>query len=240
MKMQFETIVGLCLILSVLFSGCIQPGCIQGSGNYTTENRTVDDFSSMSFSSAGEVYLSQGPKHLRIEAEDNIIRGLMTEVGSGRLTIRHTAACINPQKPIKIYVSTPHIEGLDISGSGSITGLSPIESDALRIDISGSGDINLDVDCKDLSTTISGSGSAVLKGRATDNSVDISGSGAVHSYDLETNRSTVRISGSGTAEVRVHDELNTNISGSGSVSYKGHPVMTRQEISGSGSVINEF
>jgi hypothetical protein len=240
MKMQFETIVGLCLILSVLFSGCILPGCIQGSGNYTTENRTVDDFGSISFSSAGEVYLSQGPKHLRIEAEDNIIRGLMTEVGSGRLTIRHTAACINPQKPIKIYVSTPHIEGLDISGSGSITGLSPIESDALRIDISGSGDINLDVDCKDLSTTISGSGSAVLKGRATDNSVDISGSGAVHSYDLETNRSTVRISGSGTAEVNVHDELNTNLSGSGSVSYKGCPSMTSQEISGSGSVMNEF
>ena len=240
MKMQFETIVGLCLILSVLFSGCIQPGCIQGSGNYTTENRTVDDFSSMSFSSAGEVYLSQGPKHLRIEAEDNIIRGLMTEVGSGRLTIRHTAACINPHKPIKIYVSTPHIEGLDISGSGSITGLSPIESDAFRIDVSGSGDINLDVNCKDLSTTISGSGSAVLRGLAADNSVDISGSGAVHGYDLKTNRSTVRISGFGTAEVNVHDELNTNISGSGSVSYKGHPRMTSQEISGSGSVMNEF
>ena len=240
MKIGIKTIVGLSLVLSVLFCGCIQPGCIQGSGNYLAENRTVDDFGSISFSSAGEVYLSQGPKHLRIEAEDNIIAELMTEVGSGRLTIRHTAACINPHKPVKIYVSTPHIEGLDISGSGSITGLSPIESDALRIDISGSGDINLDVDCKDLSTTISGSGSAVLKGRATDNSVDISGSGAVHSYDLETNRSTVRISGSGTAEVNVHDELNTNISGSGSVSYKGRPRMTSQEISGSGSVMNEF
>jgi len=240
MKIWIKTIVGLSLTLSVLFSGCIQPGCIQGSGNYTTENRTVDDFGSISFSSAGEVYLSQGPKHLRIEAEDNIIAGLMTDVSGGILTIRHTAACINPHKPVKIYVSTQHIEGLDISGSGSITGLSLIESDTLRIDISGSGDMNLDVDCEDLSTNISGSGSSVLKGRATNNSVDISGSGAVHSYDLETNRSTVRISGSGTAEVNVHDELNTNLSGSGSVSYKGRPRMTSQEISGSGSVMHEF
>ena len=240
MKIWIKTIVGLSLVLSVLFCGCIQPGCIQGSGNYLAENRTVDDFGSISFSSAGEVYLSQGPKHLRIEAEDNIIAGLMADVSGGRLTIRHTAACINPHKPVKIYVSTPHIEGLDISGSGSITGLSLIESDALRIDISGSGDMNLDVDCEDLSTNISGSGSSVLKGRATDNSVDISGSGAVHGYDLETNRSTIRISGSGRAEVKVHDELNTNISGSGSVSYKGRPRMTSQEISGSGSVMHEF
>jgi hypothetical protein len=164
----------------------------------------------------------------------------MTDVSGGKLTIRHTAACINPHKPVKIYASTPHIERLDLSGSGSITGLSPVESDALRIDISGSGDIILDMNCKDLSTTISGSGSAVLKGRATDNSVDISGSGAVHGYDLETNRSTVRISGFGTAEVSVYDELYTQISGSGSVSYKGHPVMTSQEISGSGNVMHEF
>ena len=223
MKIRIETIIGLSLILLVLLSGCIMPGCIQGSGNYTTVNKTVDNFSSIDLSGVGDVYLSQGPRHLSIVAEDNIIRELKTDVIGNRLIISHTAACVSPQRPIKIYTSTPDIESLYVSGSGRIIGLSPINSDVLSIGINGSGNINLDIICRDLSTTISGSGSAVLKGRAMNSGVNISGSGAVHSYDLETNRTEVTIDGSGIAEVNAFDELNALVLGRGNVFHKGDP-----------------
>jgi hypothetical protein len=53
--------------------------------------------------------------------------------------------------------------------------------------------------------------------------VNISGSGAVHSYDLETNRTEVTIDGSGIAEVNAFDELNALVLGRGNVFHKGDP-----------------
>lgn len=224
-------------ILLVLISGCIMPGCIQGSGNYVSENRTVDDFRSIELSGIGDVYLTQGEKNLRIEAEDNIINQIKTDVAGGRLSIYHRAACINSHQPIKIFVSTPELDSLSVSGSGRIISQSPIKSDALSLGISGSGNMELDMVCRDLETIISGSGGVLLKGEAAYNKIIISGSGAMHGYDLWTDRTQATISGSGIAEINVRHELSTLISGSGSIYIKGNPTNVSQTVSGSGRVI---
>jgi len=234
---QIILISAMSIVLLVFISGCIMPGCIQGSGNYTFENRTVDDFSSIDLAGIGDVYLVQGEKHLRIEAEDNIIQDMKTDVSGGKLTIYQRADCIKPHEPIKIFVSTPELESVSISGSGWIISQSPIESDALSLGMSGSGSMELNILCQDLRATISGSGDALLKGVAKDSEIMISGSGAMHGYDLMTDRSDVTISGSGIAQVNAVDELNALISGSGSVYYKGYPRNVSQMVSGSGKVI---
>ncbi len=241
MKPLIEQIIPLCIVLLISISstipGCIMPGCIQGSGNYSTENRTVDDFSSIDLSGIGDVYLTQGEKDLRIEAEDNIIQEIKTEVGGGKLTIYHKARCINPHMPIKIFVSTPELESLSISGSGRIISQSPIDSKALNLRVSGSGNMELNAVCQDLQAMISGSGTALLKGEAARSEIVISGSGSMHGYDLQTDRSKVTISGSGIAEIYVMEELSALISGSGSLYCKGNPESVSQTVSGSGRVI---
>lgn len=241
MKPLIEQIILLCTVILVFISstipGCIMPGCIQGSGNYTSENRTVDNFRGIDLSGIGDVYLTQGENHLRIEAEDNIIKQMKTDVAGGRLSIYHKAGCINSRQPIKIFVSTPELDSLSISGSGRIISQSPIKSDALSLGISGSGSMELDMVCRDLETIISGSGTALLKGEAAYNKIIISGSGAMHGYDLLTDRTEATISGSGIAEINVQHELSTLISGSGSIYYKGNPTNISQTVSGSGRVI---
>lgn len=240
MKVWAKTTLIICIVIAaiILISGCISPGCILGSGNLTTENRTVEKFSSIEIQGMGDLYLSQGQQlPLRIEAEDNILRVLKADVNGEKLTI-YTTACIAPNKPIKIYASASEISGLYVSGSGNIVGLSKISSDALDLGVSGSGKMNIDVDCKDLHTDISGSGSAVLQGKAANSSVNISGSGTIASYDLTTNVTRINISGAGLAEVNVQSELNAQISGSGGVYYKGHPTQINQQVTGSGSVTN--
>ncbi len=124
MKTLIEQIIPMGTVLLALISssvaGCIMPGCIQGSGIYITENRTVDDFSSIDISGIGDVYLIQGERELKIEAEDNIIQEIKTEVGDGKLTIYHKARCIKPHMPIKIFISTPELDELSVSGSGRV------------------------------------------------------------------------------------------------------------------------
>ncbi len=234
MKIQVGPIIlGTTIILIILLSGCISPGCILGSGNLRSENRETDSFSSIELQGIGDLYVSQGPQSLRIEAEDNILPVLRTDVSGGKLTIS-TTTCITPRQSIKIYASSPEVNGLYLSGSGNIICLSPIHTDSIDLGMSGSGGINLNVDCKDLSMSISGSGSAMLQGNATDSNVNIRGSGSMHGYDLATDRSAITTSGSGQAEVNVRDELDTRISGSGGVHYRGNPSKINQQVSGSG------
>jgi hypothetical protein len=144
---------------------------------------------------------------------------------------------------------------LKVSGSGSMT-LEVDASGELDADVSGSGDMNVKGKCGSFDSDVSGSGKIVLavsvageanfgvsgsgrisaSGSAESVRAGISGSGKVLAADLVTNRCNVRISGSGDVEINVKNELDANISGSGTVSYKGSPSKVNSHSSGSGSV----
>jgi hypothetical protein len=144
---------------------------------------------------------------------------------------------------------------LNVSGSGSLK-LDADASGDVDADVSGSGDIDLRGKCQNYSSDVSGSGKVVLaltingvadfgvsgsgkilaSGSSQRVKTAISGSGKVLASDLVTNSCEVRISGSGDVEINVKDELDANISGSGSVSYKGEPKKVNSHASGSGKV----
>jgi hypothetical protein len=144
---------------------------------------------------------------------------------------------------------------LNVSGSGSMK----VEVEAsgdMEGDVSGSGNIDVRGKCKSFNSDVSGSGKAILSlsisgnadfgvsgsgkieanGSASTVKTSISGSGKVLAANLETNSCEVRISGSGDVEINVKDELDANISGSGSVRYKGNPSKVNSHSSGSGNV----
>lgn len=83
---------------------------------------------------------------------------------------------------------------------------------------------------------ISGSGKIEASGTAQAIKATISGSGRVYASNFEVDKCTVRISGSGDVEINVKSELDANISGSGTVSYKGNPNHVNGHSSGSGKV----
>jgi hypothetical protein len=144
---------------------------------------------------------------------------------------------------------------LNVSGSGSLSLDVEVTGD-VKANVSGSGDVDLKGHFKSFESDVSGSGKVVLSARI-DNTADfgisgsgkieargeadvvkahISGSGKVLAADLQTNRCEIRISGSGDVEINVTNELDANISGSGSVSYRGNPKKVNSHASGSGKV----
>lgn len=143
---------------------------------------------------------------------------------------------------------------LDVSGSGSMS--LDIDAQDVRSNVSGAGNLELDGHFKSVSSVVSGSGSVRLSGtidgpatfdisgsgkiEAKGNSdrvkATISGSGDVLASNLKTKRCDVRISGSGSVEIEVAEELEANISGSGTVLYRGDPKRINSHSSGSGKV----
>ncbi|MCS6973998.1 MAG: DUF2807 domain-containing protein [Cyclobacteriaceae bacterium] len=122
-----------------------------------------------------------------------------------------------------------------VSGSGDITLRGNLKN--VKSSVSGSGKINLQADVAGLATfDISGSGDALAQGSANEVEAQISGSGKVLAAGLATKSCKVRISGSGSVEINVSDELDATISGSGDVRYTGNPSRLNVHSSGSGKI----
>ncbi|QCK14367.1 head GIN domain-containing protein [Mangrovivirga cuniculi] len=199
-----------------------------------------DDFDEVSISLPATVYLSQGSTSIRFEGDSEDIEKLETEIKNGKLNIRRKKngrwSWSDDMDEIKIYISTPKLKSVNLSGSGTIKGESTFKNDNMRISLSGSGDIILDIESENLKVNLAGSGDITLKGNGRDASAKVAGSGDIDMQDYKVENMNIHIAGSGDITAYVTRSLDCNISGSGDVVYKGNPDMVNTNTMGSGSV----
>ena len=225
------------ILIFYSFTGCTG---IKGSGNVITEPRSVGNFKRVSLSGSGQLIITQGNEEsLTIEAEDNIMPRIKTEVKGETLSLGYERDSwwkrVRPTRPITFKLEVIDITEAKLSGSGTIKA-SNVKTKDLEIDISGSGNVVSDrLAAEGLVVNLSGSGKFTLSGRVKKQEIRISGSGKYHAPELESQTVRVRISGSGKAVVRARQILDVKISGSAKVGYYGNPRLTT-DISGSGSV----
>ena len=207
------------------------------------QNRKVDPFSEISLRIGAKVHLEQGAKqNLEIVAKSSTLDEIITEVKDGKLIIRfpnkdYFWKTFQPGEVI-IYITTPEINGLGVSGSGDIIAENEIKTKILDLGVSGSGNIRLsELSAERVKSSISGSGDIVLAGKAAaqDLSVAISGSGNFKGFDYSADDVSVKIAGSGNVDIEANKNLYVRLAGSGNVNYKGRP-MIDQSIAGSGKV----
>jgi hypothetical protein len=211
----------------------------RGSGNVVSESREVNGFSAIEISYPAEVFVRQGTNEsLEIEAEDNLLPNLRTEVRGGTLEVfyrREQNKHVNPTKPVKITIVVRDLNDVQFTSAGELT-IEALKSDNLEVSLSGAGNLNLDdVQLKDLQVSLSGAGSMNASGTADDLDISISGFGDFEGADLHSQDARASISGAGSATVWVDNSLDAQISGAGSISYYGDASVNRQ-ISGVGGI----
>ncbi|MBN2149660.1 MAG: DUF2807 domain-containing protein [Anaerolineales bacterium] len=229
----------IAIILGILSLAACGMNIIRGSGVLATETRPVSGFDRLSLSGMGEIILTQGDEEaLEIEAEDNLIPYIKTEVRQDTLYISYdniNHPIISPTRPIRFYLSVKELSGIKISGSGTVEAQS-LSTDELELAISGSGEASIaQLTASALAVKISGSGKIEIGGQVGEQSLSISGSGKCNNVSLESQDTTITVTGSGKAEVWASETLDVRISGSGEVRYSGTPQVS-QTISGSGRV----
>jgi hypothetical protein len=214
------------------------PGA-RGSGKLVIETRDVNDFRAIEVDYPAQVLIKQGNKEsVKIEAEDNLLPGLRTEVRNGTLDIFYkpeTGMRVNPTKIVKITIIIKDLTNLKISSAGQLT-IEDLETDHLDLSLSGAGNLKLvEIHVKALRVNLSGAGSMTASGTAEDLDVNISGFGDFQGSELNNEETHVDISGAGSATVWVNKELTADIAGAGSVNYYGPASVTRH-ISGVGNI----
>ena len=172
-----------------------------------------------------------------MQTDENLLEYLDIYTDGNDLTIKEKQGYnVIPSKDLVIRVSSPDYRELDGSGSVNFTSANTLASSGeLKLSISGSGNMNLQVNAPKITSEISGSGSLDLKGSAGDFDASVSGSGSIRSFELATNNARVDLTGSADAKVNASKSLDVEISGSGSVQYRGNPSV-KQRVSGSGSI----
>ncbi|GAB3542251.1 head GIN domain-containing protein [Pontibacter brevis] len=201
---------------------------LRGNGNIQTQDRNVSNFRGINVSGGFAVEITQGnQKSLRLEADENLLDNIKTEVRNGVLHIYNEDG-VTTKKGMKAYITLRELSSIDISGGVKVEGKSPIKTDALKLDMSGASKVILDINTNELDADMSGASKVELVGRADRLSMDMSGASKVEAADLQAKR--VKVEASGASKVRVHatESLDINASGATSVAYKGSPSITSE------------
>ncbi len=212
---------------------------IKGNGNVTTEQRAVTSFDEVDVEGSLDVYVIQGDiKPVRIEGDENLIQFIEVIQEGDKLTIRNKRGYnLRPSQDMKVYLTAPDYKNIDVSGACDIIAESKLNNDSdLSLQVSGAGDIRMELDAPKVRAQVSGSGSVNLKGETKEFELRISGAGNAHCYDLLSENTSVDISGAGDADVYASVKLDAEVSGAGTVRYKGNAKQVNQQVNGAGSV----
>lgn len=201
---------------------------ISGNGIIETKTFSQNNFNAISIDGGWTSDIRYSKTFsIQIETDENLFSYLDISVTGNVLNIGFKSGYSISSTQCKASITMPALIRLQTSGSltGTVSSFNNPE-DEMSIDISGSGDITArDITLKTLQLKISGSGTLAAIGKAQNLKALISGSGDIKTADLETEKAEVSISGSGSAEVWVKQNLKTDISGSGSIRYKGNPAI---------------
>ncbi len=169
------------------------------------------------------------------EIEGIAVGGSGDLVGQGVITGDDMALAVSGSGSMEVEVQISGDLEADVSGSGTMEVKGKCRN--VDSDVSGSGGVRLSAAIADAADfSVSGSGRIDASGTSERVNATISGSGEVLAADLSTKDCNIRISGSGDVEINVARELEANISGSGTVSYRGNPSKVNSHASGSGKV----
>lgn len=222
----------IALFLSLQASACN----LEGSGILKSEPRVLPAFNGIDLRCSANVIVAQGDKQeVRVEADDNLLSKITTDVKNDELVIDF-ALDFRSKKGVNIYIVVPALCLVELTGSGTITSTGTFNCDFLNLRLAGSGLIKGRFDAKSLKVSLAGSGEVSLSGSVAESDLRISGSGNINARDLKMLSSVVTITGSGTSEIDVVNNLRVDISGSGNVYYVTEPASLKTRITGSGAV----
>jgi len=225
---------------SMGFVGSDFGGGTQGSGKIESETREVQDFLAVSINYPADVVIQQGKvESVKVEADDNLLPQLTTEVNDETLVIDNKEESwsrrVNPTERVKITITVKDLREIEFSSAGSLR-LNGLKTDELSVNLNGAGEMILnDLDVNKLESRLSGAGNIKANGTANELELRISGVGSFEAPELQSMVASVRISGAGSATVRVENDLTARVSGAGSVKYYGSPTLD-EDVSGAGSV----
>lgn len=244
MKLYRSVNIGILGIWLMGLISCNKDGgtCLSNTGPIITQERSISDFDSIFVNDYVNLVLTQDTlNRVRVEAGQNIINGISTEVTDRRLFIYNNNECNwlrSYNKTITIYISVKNLAKLSYNSSGNVTTANALESNNLWVDVwGGCGTIDLKLNVyQGIFIEHMGTADFKLHGICKINSIYAGDFGLFDCKDLETDYTYIKNYGSNDCYIKVTKYLDATIGSIGSIYYRGEPDTLYTNIYGSGVV----
>ena len=205
-----------------------------GSGNIVTEKRNCSSFKAITVSGGFEVEVKSGSTEVLVEADDNVIKYIETDVKDGVLKIKLDHINLR-NAHLTVYVTAPEINKINSSASANVTVKDVLRSgDIIRLQSSGGSEIDAKLDAPEISAKASSGGELNLSGRTRDLKAESSSGSSINAKELLSENTTVSVSSGASANVHASLNLDASASSGGNINYRGAAHVKKSVSSGGG------
>ena len=206
-----------------------------GSGNIITENRQERGFTGVNIGGPFKTTLQQGPDYkVRVEADDNIIDDIKTEVRDGKLKVYFKQKNISLRNAtVNIYIEAPAIEHIsasaaaDVKTTGYLTG-----GRKMTFHSSSGASLNATLDAPDVEADASSGSHLTLKGKTRQVDTQASSGAELDADELLSENAKAQASSGASIDLHASVRLNAQASSGASVDYRGNASVSKQASSG--------
>jgi hypothetical protein len=198
---------------ALTMGGCHWTG-IRGDGHLVTENRPVEEFSSVEAEGAFDIEWTPGPASCTIRTDENLLPHVETSMAGKKLRLEWHGQ-LHPTHGMKVRLSSASMSGARLTGAVRLSA-TRLSGKGFYLDGTGATRVTLDGAVNELMATMSGASK-------------------LDAESLQVKTAELSISGAGKAEVSASDVLKVAISGAGKVTYNGNPAVEKH-ISGAGTI----
>ena len=205
-----------------------------GNGQVVEETRNVaENFTEVLASEGIDVFVTQDSEFkITVEADENIIDLIGTDVRDGRLKIHAIENIGRATK--KVYVSLPKITALKSSSGADLIVQNVIESESIELDASSGSDLRVELSAKEVTADASSGADIKVSGRADMLYADASSGSDIKARDLLVKRCNADASSGADISVNVTESLVADANSGADITYSGEAsVQTKKSVSGS-------
>ena len=208
-----------------------------------SEIRNVKNFHAIKVSTGIDLYITMGDEEsVRLEADDDIIDNIKTEVKDGTLHIymKQKNSWFNWgfSKPRKVYVKVKELDRIDASSGSDVKSENTLKGERMEIEASSGSDVDLDLYYKTVSLSSSSGSDARLTGKAKTLIAEASSGSDINTRELKAAICKLKASSGSDISASVSDELYAKASSGADIRYFGNPSIKDTNESSGGDVSN--
>lgn len=227
------------LVLLFTTTSCFVEGMtgIKGSRNVVSEDRNISsNFENIKVQQGINLYLTQGKStEISVEADDNIIDLLRTEVKNNELKI-YFEKNVNRAKAKNVYLTTDDISAIRTSSGAQVKSENTIEVGSLDLDSSSGSSIKIRVNANEITSESSSGSNIKIAGKTATFSANSSSGSSIDADDLTTTDAYAKASSGSNIDLNVTGKLTAKASSGGDIDYEGNPTDVNKDTSSGGSV----
>ncbi|RLD31745.1 MAG: hypothetical protein DRI88_04395 [Bacteroidetes bacterium] len=217
--------------------------CFKSTGPVTEEERPISGFHTVVLHDNVDLVLeSSGTNHLTIEAGENLMKKIITEVNDSVLTISNYNSCNwvrSYETPITAHLRFTQLDTIEYRSIGNITSIDTIHTNNMVIDVKeGAGEIGFTVNATFLHCNLHfGTATIKMKGLCEVCYVYSNSFGLIDNRSLITDFVYLNNRSSNDIYVYAHKTLGVTIENIGNVYYTGNPGNITLDRRGTGNLI---